>query len=143
MATTHEQRAPLGLFAAGFGGPQQYFYARLLMASLFLVSGIRLISNWSATVGLFAKLGIPMAQFVLPLVLVLQIGGGVLLILNRHTRWVALALAAFTVASGLIGHGFWNAEPAQFVNHLNHFLKNVAICGGLLALAYEPTQCKA
>jgi putative oxidoreductase len=74
---------------------------------------------------------------VLPLVILLELGGGILLILNRYTRWVAFALAAFTLGAGVIGHAFWNAEPAQYANHLNHFLKNVAIVGGLIGVAFS------
>jgi len=39
------------------------------------------------------------------------------------------------LASALLAHRFWSAEPAQFANQLNHFLKNVAIAGGLLLVA--------
>ena len=51
-----------------------------------------------------------------------------------QAKYAALALALFTVPVTLIFHGFWHADAAEFQNQLNHFLKNVAIFGALLAL---------
>ena len=77
------------------------------------------------------------------LTILVEIGGGLMLVANWHARWAALALAAFTLAAGVIFHGFWHvwdAPPPQFNNELNHFLKNVAIVGGLLVVAALPSS---
>ena len=83
----------------------------------------------------FSKLGIPLVEVVLPLVVLLELAGGLMLVFGWRVRWVAYVLAAFTLAAGIIAHAFWNADAAQFGNQLNHFLKNVAVCGGLVCLA--------
>lgn len=108
---------------------------RVLIASLFLVAGLRKVMNWTATMAGFSKFGIPLVEVVLPLVVLLELAGGLMLVFGWRVRWVAYVLAAFTLAAGIIGHAFWNADAAQFGNQLNHFLKNVAVCGGLVCLA--------
>jgi putative oxidoreductase len=109
--------------------------ARVLIASLFLVAGLRKVMNWTATMAVFSKLGVPLVEVVLPLVVLLELAGGLMLVFGWRVRWVAYALAAFTLVAGAIGHAFWSADAAQFGNQLNHFLKNVAVCGGLVCLA--------
>ena len=111
------------------------FIARFMMALIFLVAGVRKLMAWGATAGYFGKLGIPMPELVLPLVVALEIGGAIALILGWRLRLVCGLLGAFTLASGFLGHAFWSAEPAQYAAQLNNFLKNVAMAGGFLMLA--------
>jgi putative oxidoreductase len=73
------------------------------------------------------------------LTIAIEVGGGLLLILGKQTRWAALALAAFVVPVTLVFHAFWSADAASFQDQLTHFLKNVAIFGGLLLLT-GPTR---
>lgn len=108
---------------------------RILIASLFLVAGLRKVTNWSATEAGFSKLGVPLVEVILPLVILIELAGGLMLAFGWRLRWAAYMLAAFTLVAGIIGHAFWNADATQFGNQLNHFLKNVALCGGLIYLA--------
>lgn len=108
--------------------------ARVLMASLFLVAGIRKVLTWKMMLGYFAGLGIPLPEIVLPLTVMVEIGGGLALIAGWRLREVSLVLAGFTLFTALIAHRFWMADGAQFNNQLNHFFKNVAITGGFLVL---------
>lgn len=119
----------------GFAREYEPGVARVLIAALFLVAGLRKVTNWTATVAGFSKLGVPLVEVVLPLVVLLELAGGLMLVFGWRVRWVAYVLAAFTLVAGIIGHAFWNADAAQFGNQLNHFLKNVAVCGGLIYLA--------
>lgn len=107
---------------------------RVLIASLFLVAGIRKVTDWSSTSAGFASLGVPKAEFVLPLVVAIELLGGFMLVFGWRLRWVGYVLAAFTLGTGFIGHAFWSADRDQFGNQLNHFLKNLAVCGGLISL---------
>lgn len=109
--------------------------ARILMALVFLVAGTRKLLAWSATVAYFDKLGIPLPEVALALTIALEIAGGVALVAGWKLRPVALAMGAFTLASALIAHAFWAADPAQFNGQLLSFLKNMAIAGGFLLLA--------
>ncbi len=112
------------------------FIARLMMALIFLVAGVRKLLAWGATAGYFAKLGIPMPEVVLPLVVALEIGGAIALIFGWQLRLVCGLLGAFTLASAFLGHAFWSADAAQYAAQLNNFLKNVAMAGGFLLLAH-------
>jgi len=113
--------------------------ARVLLAAPFLVSGLRQLLAWDAAVAYFGKVGLMMPELLAPIVVALEIGGGILLIIGWRRLLVALALAAFTIGAAFIGHAFWNAEGPQYSNQLNHFLKNFAMAGGLLCVAMTPT----
>lgn len=108
--------------------------ARTLIASLFLVAGIRKVLMWKATLAYFAGLGIPLPELALPLSVVVEIGGGIALIAGWRLREVALVMAVFTLFTALFAHRFWAADGAQFNNQLNHFFKNIALVGGFLVL---------
>ena len=68
-------------------------------------------------------------------VIIVEIVAALMLIFGWQTRLAAWALLAFVIVATLVGHRFWSGDPAQYVNQLNHFLKNLAIIGGLLLLA--------
>ena len=74
------------------------------------------------------SMGVP--GVLLPLVIALELGGGLAILTGVFTRWTALALAAFSIASALVFHANF-ADPMQAIN----FWKNVAIAGGFLTLA--------
>ncbi len=111
--------------------------ARVLMAAIFLIAGTRKLMTYGATLGYFAKLGIPLPDVVLPLTIALEIGGGLLLVAGWRVKWVAGALALFTLATAFAAHAFWAADAAQFNAQLNNFLKNVAMVGGFLLLIVQ------
>ena len=102
--------------------------ARVLLASLFLVAGLSKISQYAGTQAYMASAGLSGA--LLPLVILLETGGALALIVGFQVRWVALALALFTIVSALLFH-FNFADQIQSLM----FLKNLSIAGGLLILA--------
>jgi len=70
----------------------------------------------------------------------IQVGAGALLASGKLTRVAALALAASLVPTTIVGHAWWRYEdPGERANHRNHFLKNLAVLGGL-ALTVVDTQ---
>lgn len=99
--------------------------ARILMSQIFIISGIGKITGYAGTQAYMAKMGVPGA--LLPLVILIEVGGGLALLLGFQTKWVALALAGFTVLSALIFHLNFN-DQMQMIN----FMKNLAMAGGLL-----------
>jgi putative oxidoreductase len=110
------------------------FAARLLLVALFLPAGIGKLTGFQGTVGYIASVGLPLPAAGAALALLVEIGGGLALLLGFQTRLAALVLAAFTLAASYFFHAFW-AVPADqaFVTQLL-FYKNVAVAGGLLAL---------
>ena len=101
--------------------------SRLLMALIFIISGWGKLTAFSASEGYLSSMGIPLAGLVTPLVILVELGGGLALLAGFKMRWVAGVLAAFTVGTALIAHNNL-ADQGQSI----HFLKNLAIAGGLL-----------
>jgi uncharacterized membrane protein YphA (DoxX/SURF4 family) len=67
---------------------------------------------------------------------IVQVGAGVALATGTVPHLAALALAATLVPTTAAGHAFWNeVDPAQRAGQRIHFLKNVAMFGGLLLAA--------
>ena len=113
-----------------------HLVGRILLASLFLVAGIRKLMAPAASAGYFAKLGFPMTDVLVWVVIAVEIGGALLLILGWKARWAAYALAIFTVIATFAAHRFWEfSDAAQYNAQLNNFLKNLAVIGGMLILA--------
>src|SRR6185503_8891073 len=105
--------------------------ARILLGALFLVAGYNKITNVAGTTSYMGgKLGLPAPELMTWAVIAIELLGGLLLVIGWKTRWVAWGMAAFTVATAVIGHAFWK-DPTQ----TTQFLKNMAIAGGFLALA--------
>ena len=120
--------------------------ARTLLAAIFLISSFRHLTGFAVVSGMMARKGFPLPEVFLTLTITIEIIGGLMLVANWNARYAAWVLAAFTLAAGSIFHGFWNvwAAPApEFNNEFNHFLKNVAIVGGLLLIAISPSKEKS
>src|SRR6266403_3139763 len=102
---------------------------RLLIAALFLISGLGKIAAHALTQGYIASAGLPFPLLVYLVAIVIEVGGGILLILGYRSRIVASVMAVFTVAAAL---GFHRNFADQ--NAMVHFLKNISITGGLLQI---------
>lgn len=101
---------------------------RLGLSLIFIISGWGKIAGFAATQGYMASKGVP--GELLPLVIALELGGGLAILAGAFTRWTALALAGFSVVAALVFH-FDFADQMQAIS----FWKNVAIAGGFLMLA--------
>lgn len=100
---------------------------RILLAAIFLISGLGKIGAYAGTAAYMTAVGIP--GELLPAVIVTEVLGAIALIVGWKTRLTAFLLAGFTLLSGLIFHSNF-ADQMQMIM----FLKNVAIAGGLMLL---------
>ena len=98
--------------------------ARVLMAYIFLVAGWGKISAYSATVGYMESMGVP--GVLLPLTILVELGGGLALLFGFQARFAAFGLGLFSVITAFIFH-----DGAQ--DSIN-FMKNFAMAGGLFFL---------
>ncbi|MCW8871377.1 MAG: DoxX family protein [Xanthomonadales bacterium] len=98
---------------------------RILLALMFVVAGLNKISGYSGMQGYMDSMGVPGA--LLPLVIVLEVAGGLLLMLGWHTRLTAFLLAGFTLLATLIFHSNLGDQTQMLF-----FMKNLSIAGGLL-----------
>ena len=103
---------------------------RVLLASIFVFSGIGKILAPAGTIGYIQSVGLPFATLGLIIAIAVELGGGLLLAFGVKVKPVALLLALFSIVTGLIFH---NAVGDQ--NQLIHLLKNIALAGGLLQVA--------
>lgn len=109
--------------------------ARVLLAVLFVPAGLSKLAGFEGTVGYIGSVGLPLPALGAVLAIVVEVGGGLALLVGWQTRWVALLLAGFTFMAGVFFHAFWAAAPADLMVTQIMFMKNVAIAGGLLAIA--------
>jgi putative oxidoreductase len=98
-----------------------------MLAAIFLQSGYGKIGGYAGTQGYMEKFRV--SGQLLPLVIAVELIGGILLVVGWMTRWAALALAGFTLIAALYFHTDF-ADRMQIIN----FMKNLAITGGLLVL---------
>lgn len=105
---------------------------RIPLGLIFVVSGIGKIAKFAAVAGFMSSKGMPMSELLLVATIALEVLGGLAIILGWKARWAAAAFFLFLIPTTLIFHPFWNADPASYQNQLNHFLKNLAIMGGML-----------
>ncbi|AEH89555.1 DoxX family protein [Mesorhizobium opportunistum] len=103
---------------------------RILLAVIFLLSGFGKLAAISGTAGYFGALGLPLPTVTAVIVGLIELLGGLAILVGFQTRIAAWVLAIFTVATGLVAHTGW-ADQMQMIQ----FLKNLAITGGFLLLA--------
>jgi putative oxidoreductase len=126
--------AESGNLTRAFGVPRKLaidaavFVGRALMAYLFIVEGYGKITSYADVAAYMQGYGV--APFLLPVVIVTEIGGGLLILTGLMTRPAAVALAGFAILTALLFHNN-GADVDQAVQ----FKKNFAIAGGFLILA--------
>ncbi|MBC8020887.1 MAG: DoxX family protein [Methyloceanibacter sp.] len=108
--------------------PYLILIGRVLLSIIFIQAGWGKIFSYAGTAGYMQAAGVPGA--LLPLVILTELGGGLLILLGLFTRWAALALAGFCLLSGWLFH-YQPGDMAQMIS----FMKNITIAGGLLVLA--------
>jgi putative oxidoreductase len=108
-------RSILGIYFAGFGSAQIFFFIE--------------------TLSLMRMKGVPFSSILLPVTILVQVLGGIFLILGRNLRFNAFLLCGLTIIINIYIHNFWtlSGDPAQG-HEFQNFVKNLAICGGLLVL---------
>ena len=110
--------------------------ARILLAAIFIGSGIGKIAGFDGTAGYIASKGLPMPTLGAVMAILVELGCGIALVAGAMTRWAAAVLIAFTAIASFLFHNFWAIAPEQAMQVQQiHFMKNLAIIGGLLLLA--------
>ncbi len=101
--------------------------ARILLSLIFVTSGISKISGYAATQGYMEAMGVP--GMLLPLVIAVELLGGLAVILGWHTRIAAFLLAGFSLLSALLFHADFGDQMQMIM-----FMKNISIAGGFLMI---------
>ena len=108
-------RSILGIYFAGFGSSKIFFFIE--------------------TLSLMRMKGVPFSSILLPVTILVQVLGGIFLIMGRNLRFNAFLLSGLTIIINIYIHNFWvlTGDPAKG-HEFQNFVKNLAICGGLLVL---------
>ena len=131
---TYTTTAPIGTATTSYH-PALLLIGRILLAALFLTAGVRKILGIAGTAGYFNKLGMPMADVMVYIAILIEVGCSLMLIIGWRARYAAWILALFVLIATFFAHRFWEFDAAQYANQMNHFLKNFAIIGGMMFVA--------
>lgn len=108
---------------------------RILLAWLFVPAGFGKIAGFSGTVGYAASVGLPLPEVGVALALLIELVGGLMLLVGFLARPAAALLAFFTLVTSYFFHAYWSMPADQAMVQQLMFNKNLAIAGGLLAFA--------
>lgn len=111
--------------------------ARVALAGIFVFSGIGKLMNPQGFVDILAAAGVPLPLVAGWLGMAVEVIAPLLLVIGWQTRWIACVLVVFTGAASVIGHPFWTYQGNAAVMQQIHFLKNIAIIGGLIAIMFH------
>jgi putative oxidoreductase len=106
---------------------------RLLIALIFIRAGINKIGSLAATAATMRNHGIPYPDILVWGAIVLELGGGLMLVAGLYARWVALALFFYTFSLALIFHPYWTVgDPAAARTEASSFFGHLSMMGGML-----------
>jgi putative oxidoreductase len=111
-----------------YAAPYFITLGRVLLSVMYIQSGIMKIFDYAGTQGMMEAHNVP--GMLLPVVILVEAGGGLCVLFGLFTRSAAIALAGFTVLAALLFH--W--QPGDMMQMIN-FMKNITIAGGFLVLA--------
>ena len=106
------------------------FVGRLLIGLPFAMSALSKLAAYGPTTEMIGAVGLPAPSLAFAVAVVVELGGGLLLIFGFQARLVAVALALFCLATAVSFHSNFADQ-----NQMIHFLKNIMIAGGLLQIA--------
>lgn len=112
---------------------------RILISVIFLLSGITKLFSFTSMAAFLASKGMPMPSVMLAGAIIVEIVGALCLIAGFQTRMASIIMFLYLIPTTLMFHNFWAMQGAMRADMQIHFLKNLAIMGGLLMVAsYGP-----
>jgi len=108
---------------------------RILISVVFILGGIGKISGFSMEEGMVAAKHLPLPAVALGIALVLELVGGLAILLGLFTRLTSWILFLYLIPTTFLFHNFWALQGMDRIDAMVHFEKNLAIMGGLLILA--------
>ncbi|MBZ6076395.1 DoxX family protein [Microvirga puerhi] len=107
---------------------------RILLAAIFVISGITKFYALGDTAAYIASKGLPLPWLVAPVSAVVEVALGLAIVVGFRTRWAALALAVFALVTIPFFHDFWNMSDQARAENQIQAMKNIAMAGAFLIL---------
>lgn len=107
---------------------------RVMISTIFLMSGLMKIGNFVGTSGYMAKMGVPMSDIALAVTIIVEVGGAAMIIVGWNARLGAAALFLWMVPVSLMFHAFWAVPQAEMQTQMAMFMKNLAMMGAMLMI---------
>lgn len=121
--------------------PTTALVGRILIAAIFLTSGIAKLADPAGTAGYMSAAGVPAPEVLAIIAGLAEVLGGLALVFGLLTRLGALGLVVYMAIITVVMHGFWNFEGAEREMQMVQFMKNLAIIGGILqVVAFGPSR---
>jgi len=105
---------------------------RVFLSLIFVMSGFSKIGGWEQTAGYMASKGMPLVPLFLVAAIIIEVLGGLSVMLGLKAKIGAAALIVFLIPASFIFHNFWTLEGMEQQVQMIMFMKNIAILGGLL-----------
>ena len=118
-----------------FGHNFAALVGRIFIGILFFLAGISKLSSWQDTVVSVSNLGIQFPSFFVGVAFILEVLGGLSLILGYKTRLGAFLLILFIIPATLLFHSFWTVTGQEAMEQARTFINNLGLLGGLLLLS--------
>jgi putative oxidoreductase len=109
-------------------------FGRVLICVIFVLAGFGKATHPQMYIPFMASKHLPLPQVGVWVAVVIELGGGLMLLFGLKARWAAAVMFLFLIPTTLLFHNFWAATPDKYVDQLMNFEKNLAIMGGLLML---------
>lgn len=110
---------------------------RILLSAIFILSGISKIPAFSGIAGALGSKGFPLPSVAAAIAIAIELLGGLAILTGFHTRIASWIVFLYLIPTTLMFHNFWALQGAARIDNQIHFLKNLAIMGGLLILAAQ------
>jgi len=107
---------------------------RILLALIFIIAGFEKIAGYAATARYMANMGMSMVNVFLPLTILVELGGGLLIAIGWKARWAAAIIFLFLIPVTLVFHNPAGLAAGAAEEQMIHLLKNLSIMGGMLGL---------
>jgi putative oxidoreductase len=108
--------------------------ARLLLAALFLIFGVRKVRDYSGTVSQMVHEGLHLPVLATWVSIFMELPVAFAVAAGAFTRPAAALMALYSLGTALIGHHYWTVKGADYVDSLDGFYKDLSIMGGFLLL---------
>ena len=108
--------------------------ARLFLAALFLIFGVRKLRDWPGTVAQMVGDGVPTPRLASLIAVGMEVPVAFLVAAGAYTRPLARLMALYTLGTSLVEHRFWTVKGEAWLDKMEAFYKNLSIMGGFLLL---------